>query len=49
MGPLTKRRHSTRRSGARQAGQPGLKLVTSKLKAYIGSRARKAIKKAVTK
>lgn len=47
MGPLTKRRHSTRRSGKRQAGQPAQALVTAKSKRYVGSRARKA--KAVAK
>jgi hypothetical protein len=49
MGPLTKRRHSTRRGGKRQAGQPMLKMVTAKLKRYIGSRARRAAKKVAAK
>lgn len=42
MGPLTKRRHSTHRSGNRQAGQPGLKLVRGTSKRYMSSRARKS-------
>lgn len=49
MGPLTKRRHSTHRSGRRQAGQPKLKLVTTALSGYVGKRARKAVKKQVEK
>lgn len=49
MGPLTKRRHSTRRGGKRQAGQPKLALITAVAKRYMGSRARRAIKKSVAK
>lgn len=49
MGPLTKRRHSTRRAGKRQAGQPKQSLVSAVWKRAMGSRARKAIKKAVGK
>ena len=45
MGPLTKRRHSTQRSGKRQAGQAKLKLVRTALSGYVGKRARKAAKK----
>lgn len=47
MGPLTKRRHSTRRAGKRQAGQPKLKLLLNKAVGYVGTRARKAVKKQV--
>ncbi len=46
MGPLTKRRHSTRRQGIRQAGQKKLTLVSKATSGYVGKRARKAIKKA---
>ena len=46
MGPLTKRRHSSRRSGARMAGQPKLKLVTKATSGYVGKRTRKIAKRA---
>lgn len=46
MGPLTKRRHSTRRAGNRQAGQPKLSLISAVWKRYLGSRARRQAKKA---
>lgn len=48
MGPLTKRRHSTHRSGRRQAGQKKLKLVKVATRGYVGKRARTAKKKQVT-
>lgn len=46
MGPLTKRRHSTRRQGIRQAGQKKLQLVAKTVLGYVGKRARKVLKKA---
>jgi hypothetical protein len=49
MGPLTKRRHSTHRSGRRQAGQPKLALVTKALSGYVGKRARKVAKRVAAK
>jgi hypothetical protein len=47
MGPLTKRRHSTRRQGARQAGQKKIALVTKTVLGYVTKRARKVTKKQV--
>lgn len=49
MGPLTKRRHSTRRGGKRVAGQPKQSLVSAVWKRYLGSRARRGVKKTVAK
>ncbi len=48
MGPLTKRRHSTMRSGRRQAGQAKIKLVAKATSGLVTKRARKAAKKQVT-
>ncbi|MBP9700244.1 hypothetical protein KBD71_03090 [Candidatus Woesebacteria bacterium] len=47
MGPLTKRRHSTHRSGRRQAGQPKIQLIAKAINGLIGKRARKQAKKQV--
>ncbi|MEP7167394.1 MAG: hypothetical protein ABI758_05440 [Candidatus Woesebacteria bacterium] len=49
MGPLTKRRHSTMRSGRRQAGQKKLALVTKTTSGYVGKRARKVAGRQATK
>lgn len=49
MGPLTKRRHSSRRSGARMAGQPKVALVTKATSGYVGKRARKVASKQAAK
>lgn len=48
MGPLTKRRHSSQRSGRRMAGQKKLALVPKAALGYVGKRARKLAKKQVS-
>lgn len=49
MGPLTKRRHSTHRSGRRQAGQKKLGLVTKPVLGYVSKKKREELKKGVVK
>lgn len=49
MGPLTKRRHSTRRGGKRQAGQPKQSLISAIWKRYMNSRARRKAMREVAK
>ncbi|HSW90075.1 MAG TPA: hypothetical protein VLH19_04350 [Patescibacteria group bacterium] len=43
MGPLTKRRHSTHRSGRRQAGQKAISTVAKNAIGYVTKRARRAL------